>query len=304
MFSFTGNMFLILVTTLLIIFAMGIISRMIKDRRKIKEGDVIESNPTQFDNYSAFRSNSKLVTSFNKNKLINRFGRTNNEEADSALVKIFNDAKNPWGITPTIFRGIRLLILVVGFSIASSSYVLFGTQKLSLYILIITGIAWWYPMYYYKAIGQERNDEWDKVYEFIWIIKNTSLLYDAKKVCLETRDYIRDHYPHQKEIIDGFNDFYEHWNEEEIPEYILKHYNFPIPKEIYTILFQMAVTGTSPEQNLNNLREFSINKHNGRIQKVLSGVPSKATLGTLPFLMLSVVLALLVPMVTGLMKLM
>lgn len=299
MIDMSTNAILIIVITVMVVIAMAIVL-------SVMGRNSVRANPDgqEYDEYSAFKSDSDFVGRLNENALINRFGRLTTTESNDALVKIFNASKNPWGITPTIFRGLRLAVVIIGSVISISIYVLFGSVQTTGYAVFLTVLAWWYPMYYYKAIGKEREEEWNKIYEYIWVIKNSSLLYDAKKVCLETRDYIAQHYPHQEEIITGFNDFYEHWSEQEIPEFVLKHYDFYLAKEIYNILYNMAITGTSPDQNLNNLRSFSINKHNGRIQEILSGVPSKATLGTLPFLMLSVVIALLVPMVMSIMKLM
>lgn len=297
MFEGSTNAVYILVSTILILIIMGTVTNMWRKKQ------IRDRVTKEVDKYDSFVSDSGIVARLSKSVLVNKIGRTN-ERAYSELKVLFDKAKNPWGITPTIFRFIRISLFTVGLFIGLFLALFFKSYDMSFIFLIIGFLGWWYPSYYYKAVAKEREQEWDKIYEFIWIIKNSSMLYDAKKVCLETRDYIQQHYPHHKELIQGFTDFHEHWDEDEIPEYILRHYNFSIPKELYTILYNMNLTGTSPDQNLDNLRAFALNRHNHSIQSVLSGVPSKATLGTLPFLMISVVIALLIPMIQTFLNLM
>lgn len=296
MFRGSENFIYISLVVVLVLVMMGIATSLLK--RKQEDSTLRED---EVDQYSAFVSRSRLVTNLNRNRLINRLGKS---KRDGDLIDVFNKSKNPWGITPTIFRAMRTGTIIASLALAAFFFVFLGANKVALFVLIVGVVLWWYPLYYYKAIGKEREQEWDKIYEFIWVLKNSSMLYDAKKVCLETRDYIQEHYPHQKEIIEGFIDFHIHWEDDEIPEYILKYYNFPIPKELYTILYNMNISGQPPNQNLDNLRSFALNKHNKLIQKTLSQVPTKATIGTLPFLMFSVVIALLIPMMYTFLKLM
>lgn len=279
----------ILISVISILLIMGIATSLIKsnDSKSVDEDDK--------DEYDHNLSSSNMVNNLNKSKMVNKV--TPNAKKNKHLIKLFDNAKNPWGLTPTIFQAIRILSLSLGSFLALMIFVMFNSWQIALLVLGLGILGWWYPLYYYKAIAKEREQEWDKIYEFIWVIKNSSVLYDAKKTCLETRDYIKLHAPQYEEIINGFNDFHEHWDDDKIPDYILKYYNFAVPKELYTLLFNMNITGIAPEQNLNNIRAFALNKHNNLIQSTLSGVPSKATLATLPFLMISVVLALLVPMV-------
>ena len=96
-------------------------------------------------------------------------------------------------------------------------------------------------MYYYKAIGKEREVEWDKVYEFVWLIKNTAMLYDGRKVCLEVKNYIEAHYPHYKEIISGFDDFYTYWEEGIVPDFIRNIIILPYQKK-YTIFYYRCLS--------------------------------------------------------------
>ena len=295
-------------TIIILFFVLLIVSTMmvllyalIRNKQTRKKGLKIQQRKEKtvdIDSYDAFVSSSNLVGRLNSSKVVNKIGnwdKTNLEE-------LFDNAKNPWGITPTIFKFIRYGLALMFIVVFGVLYAVFGDIKIWIFGIMLSVIAWWYPAYYYKAIGKERAQEWDKVYQFTWLIKNTCMLYDAKKVCLETTVYLQKNYPEYKEIIDGFKDFHDHWDGEKVPEYINRFYNIPIAKEIYQILLNMNITGMYPETELDSLRAYSLNMYNRRIQDTLSNVPHQATLSTLPFLMLSAVIGLLVPMIVTMMK--
>lgn len=293
----------------LILIQIFVVVGFLKKKKRISQAaeSIRKSKDIFIDDYQdEFLSKSKLVSDMRKNKLIIALSKGGGGGNQKRWNELFNNAKNPWGITPSIFKAIRFSVVLAGLFIALMLFLLVEKSYYSILGIMISFLGWWYPMYFYKETANEREEEWDKMYEFIWVIKHTVLLYDARKVCLETKKYIESHYPKYTELITGFGDFYANWddNAKEIPEYILKYYNFPVPKEIYNILFQMAQTGNQPEQSLNNLRVFVLNKHSGKVQKYLSTVPSKATISSLPFLMISVIIALLVPMIMTLIQIM
>ena len=212
------------------------------------------------------------------------------------LERIFNRAKNPWGLTVPVFQCIRYGGLVVFGVLGGLSAIVFPWQ-ISATLLLCAGLCWYYPMYFYKAIGNEREAEWCKMYEFIWVIKHNIMLYDPQKAYMNCKIYIEEHAPHNKEIIQGFSDFYEYWDPNGIDPHIDQYYPFSIPREITQIVFNMTKTGEFPEEQLNSLRQFIINVQDLSVEKILSGVSSKATIYSLPFLMVSVIIALLVPMI-------
>ena len=297
-----------LLVFLLSLVVLGV-SIIVGDIRKSRDLKTAKKNMNKkmdeiyIDNFSGFVDRESFFYKLNSNKFINNIGKINNESRGK-WEKLFNDSKNPWGMTPTVFRAIRVTLTIVFLILSIISFFLFEGNMIAFFFVILTGLSWFYPTYYYKAIAKEREQEWDKMYEFIWLIKYGLMMYDAKKVFIETRKYIESNYPQYEEIITGLSDFGLYWNEKEIPEYIKKYYNFSIPKELYTIIFNMVNSGHFPEDNLNSLKEYAINKHNGLIQSVLSNVASKATVFSLPFLMLSVVVALLIPMITTFIELM
>lgn len=274
------------IATFLICFA---IYGIVYEYKKKKEAEKTKNSSNNNKEKDQGKINANTTNNF---KFINNLGEKLRNEK---LEKIFNDAKNPWGISMSLFQIIRFGGFLLSISIGL--IVLMFSMEIAIFIFGIGALFMWYPMYYYKAIGKERAQEWNKMYEFIWVIKHNCMLYDAAKAFLNTKNYIQEHAPHDKEIIQGFQDFYDYYNDDEIPEYIDKYYSFSIPREIYQIVFNMHKSGEFPEDQLNSLRQFIINSQNLIVEKTLSGVSSKATIFSLPFLMVSVIASLLVPLI-------
>lgn len=253
------------------------------------------------DNILINKNNNKKVKGFvnkmNNNDFVSKFSKS---LPNSNIVKIFNRSKNPWRMTIPTFQFVRYFGLILGIFL-SLSLLVFGLEY-SLFSLFIGILCFWYPMYYYKAIGDEREAEWNKTYEFIWVIKHNLMLYDPAKAFNNTKIYIQEHAPHNKEIIQGFSDFYKYWDSEKIDPYIERFYPFSITREIYQIVFNMNKTGEFPEDSLNALRSFIINAQNLSVEKTLSSISGKATIYSLPFLMISVIVSLMVPLIFQIVK--
>lgn len=233
-----------------------------------------------------------LINKLNHNNLVANATSSLNS---SHLEVIFNRAKNPWRMTIATFQFIRY----GGFAICLLFFAIlfFINKEASLFVLGLGILCYWYPMYYYVATGNEREAEWNKFYEFIWVLKHNLMLYDPAKAFMNVKIYIAEHTPHNKEIIQGFDDFYRYWDPDEISPYINRFYAFSVTREIYQIVFNMSKTGEFPEDSLNSLRSFIINAQNLTVEKTLSAVSGKATIYSLPFLMVSVIVALMIPLI-------
>lgn len=247
--------------------------------------------------------NSKKEVKKNHHKgIINKWNHSDMVEKIGSIApmgdleKIFNRAKNPWGMTLTTFQFIRYAGLFV-FSIIGVLLLVISTWQIGIFWISMGVLCWYYPMYYYKAIGDEREIEWNKMYEFIWVIKHNVILYDVSKAYMNVKIYIQQHAPHNLEIIQGFDDFYKYWSKDEKSEYLEKYYPFSIPREIIQILFNMQKTGQFPEEELTSLRAFIINSQDLAVEKTLSGVSAKGTVFSLPFLMVTVIVCLMVPLI-------
>lgn len=273
----TGILFLIGLSILMIICS---IYGLIVNRKKKKE--------------EKDKKKEGFFESLNSNEAIQDFGQ---KIGGFQLEKIFDRAKNPWGLTLGTFQLIRYGGLALFFTIA---VVLFFLTRTTSYVVFSFGIGllcFIYPMYYYKAIGNEREAEWNKFYEFIWVIKHNLMLYDPAKAYLNTKVYIQSHCPHNKELIAGFDDFYKYWNPEYIDEYIEKYYCFSVTREITQIVFNMHQTGDFPDEQLSSLRDFIVNQQNLTVETTLSTVSGKATVYSLPFMLVSVIIGLMIPLI-------
>ena len=234
-----------------------------------------------------------IINKLNNSKIVNSLGLGNDD--NGKMQKIFNRAKNPWRMTIATFQFVRFGGLAACIFIAGIFALV--SPNMAMLMLGLGFICVYYPLYYYKATGDEREAEWNKMYEFVWVIKHNIMLYDPAKAYINTKIYIEEHAPHNKEIIQGFEDFYKYWNTEEIDPYIVQYYPFSVTREITQIIYNMNKTGDFPEDSLNALRGFIINAQDLTVEKTLSGVSGKATIFSLPFMMLSVIVALLVPMI-------
>ena len=237
------------------------------------------------------RKQKGIINKLNHSTFVKGMMRTN---SNSNIEKIFNRAKNPWRMTIATFQFIRFGGAILSLIVAGI-FIMINTN-VSLLMVAIALLFFFYPIYYYKAVGDEREAEWNKMYEFVWVIKHNIMLYDPAKAYMNTKIYIQKHAPHNKEIIQGFDDFYRYWNTEYIDPYITRFYPFSVTREITQIIYNMNKTGDFPEDSLNALRGFIINAQNLTVEKTLSSVSGKATIFSLPFMMLSVIVALMVPM--------
>ena len=234
-----------------------------------------------------------IINRWNHSELVEQLGSV---IPMGKLEMIFNRAKNPWGMTLTTFQFIRYAGLV-SLTVAGSVLLAVMTWQLGFLCICLGFLCWYYPMYYYRAIGDEREVEWNKMYEFIWVIKHNIMLYAPAKAFMNTKIYIQEHAPHNLELILGFDDFYRKWSTDQIDPYVERYYPFSVPREITQIVFNMSKTGEFPEEELNSLRQFIINTQDLAVEKTLSGVSSKATIFSLPFLMVTVIICLMVPLV-------
>lgn len=292
----------ILTFSAIAIFALVLLGVVLTTISVKSRNNATDGNDENKENYDYNNDNVKrkgIINKMNYNSFINHIGK---KMPQSNLEKIFNRAKNPWRMTIPTFQFIRFGGLFISLILAACLLPI-GYQP-SLFALAIGILFVWYPIYYYKAIGDEREAEWNKMYEFIWVIKHNIMLYDPAKSFINTKIYLEEHAPHNKELIAGFQDFYNHWNPDYIDDYIERYYPFSVSREIYQIIFNMNKTGDFPQDQLNSLRSFIINAQNLTVEKTLSSVSGKATIYSLPFLMMSVIVALMVPMVMQILQFM
>lgn len=241
-----------------------------------------------------------IVDKLNTSDTIREFG--SRFQNSKELNTLFRKSKNPWNLTPFTYNAIRFGGLGICLILAIIAYFVVGIEVMILFAIF--GFLFFYvPQKKYKDAAADRERQWNQLYQFIWVIKHNATFYDPKKVWLETEAYISSHTKNLPELETGFHDFAEHWNGSYMDDFIMKNYgDFEIPKELFNIMLVSQQTGEYPENELNSLRTIIINKMNFTVQDVLSTVGSKATMCSAPFLLASVALVVIVPVVMQIME--
>lgn len=247
---------------------------------------------TKKNNESALKFDKEHAIQFSNQLKLARFYHGGQTE----LEKLFNVAKNPWHLTPNLFQLIRFSSLIIGILLAALCFLF--EPIVSVIPGMIGLIGFLYPMQVYKGRASARVGQWNAFYQFVWVLTNNASLYDARQTFLNVGKYINDNNPKYTELIQGFKDFYTYWNPQTPDPYIEKTYfDIPIAREIFQIMMSMNATGVFPKEQLAAFRIYIANEQSKYTEKVLSGVESKATMASLPFLMISAILAIAVPMI-------
>lgn len=245
---------------------------------------------------------------FSKNGMIERIDSSsaaialtstlgNTESLDS----LFRRSKNPWNLTPVTYNFIRYgassIAFITGLALLPLSWtftLIFGAAGGMLLLL---------PKQKYESEAHKRENQWNQLYQFMWVIKHNLNFYDPKKTWLETEKYIHEHTDNLPELECGFKDFAAHWNGKYIDTYLKRTYgDFAIPKQLLDIVLTSQLTGEYPDKELTSLRQIILEKMNFHVQETLSTVGMKATMYSSPFLLVSVALIVLVPVLLQLIE--
>lgn len=246
-------------------------------------------------------SEPDIETKLEQVRFLKIFNKFNNEGLDYLL----RVSKNPYHFTPTVFLGIKyvcsILCVIVGLMVYAAT-----NDGLYLGFFVLSGfLCFWYPTYYYQDLIRQRERSWNKIYSYIWRVDNDLETNDPKKMCIDMRDYLLD--LGEIEMSQGFNYFYECWPEtpersnQSIEEFA-KMFPFQLPKDLYFVILETWKNSTSASQRLENYRRTAILKYEKFSNNILAKVPSTATIYSLPFLLISVMVAILFPAVLDIMK--
>lgn len=259
-----------------------------EERRKQQEQMLLNDS----DNY--IDTDVKVINSLNTNPLIKNFGaRFDNSKTDI----LFRKSKNPWGLTPEVYNVIRIGGLVIGALLAICAYFMVGIS-IAIVFCVLGLTVFFVPKMKYEGVAKKRESQWNQLYQFMWVIKHNLGFYDPKKTWIEVERYVKEHTNNLPELEEGFHDFAEHWNSEYMDDYIMRTYgDFTIPKQLFDIILISEQTGEFPENELNSLRTIIINKMDFHVQEVLSTVGMKATLYSTPFVLASVSIVVLIPVI-------
>jgi hypothetical protein len=291
------------IVTLLVIaaclYVIGIIAHLGAQNRKPKQKG--KSLFKTAKGKAKIPTNEEIFNALNTSTFVESFA--NKFPKNKELSVLFRKSKNPWGLTESSFVFIRYGGLAGGLILAFLSFIITKLPELAILFAAIGVILFVVPESKYKNAAKDRERQWSQLYQFIWVIKHNATFYDPKKVWIETESYIKNHTKNLPELEEGFHDFAEHWNGQYMDEYIQRTYgDFDIPKELFNIMLQSQQTGEFPESELNSLRTIIVNKMNFMVQDTLSTVGTKATMCSTPFLLATVAIVVIVPVIMQVME--
>ncbi len=246
-----------------------------------------------------FFTKAGFIERLNRSSLSNSL--TNTLKNNDKLTVLFRKSKNPWNLTPNSFNAIRWGGLVLFLVLALGMIPIEWT--ISLVFLLFAGMCFVLPKKKYNDAAISREAQWNQLYQFIWVIKHNLNYNDPRRTWLETEKYIHAHTKNLSELENGFKDFAEHWNDENIDDYLRDNYcDFAIPKQLLEVVLNSHLTGEYPDKELTSLREIILEKMNFFVKERLSTVGAKATMCSSPFLLFSVSLVILVPIIIQLVQ--
>lgn len=252
------------------------------------------------ENIGSLFTTKGIINRLNSSQSVQDFGMkfSNNSE----LAALFRKSKNPWNLTPFTYNFIRygasLLFLVFGIIFA----MLFSWTFLLIFGAA-AGMCFILPKNHYETIAKERESQWYQLYQFIWVLKHNLSYFDPKKTFIETSRYIDSHSKMLPELVTGFRDFADHWNGQYMDDYLKETYgDFQIANDLFDVVLTSQKTGEYPGKELESLRRVIIEKLNFHVQEVLSSVSMKSTMYSSPFLLMTVGLIILVPVIIQIMS--
>ena len=227
----------------------------------------------------------------NSNAVAKLSGKFNNE---TEIEKLFNKAKNPWNISVPTYNFIRFI--VAGAFVLAGLLLIPAIQYFSVLLFMVGTLCFFMPKSVYKKAARQRENQWNQLYQIVWVIKHNLSNYGVKRTLNETQAYIASHYPYLTELETAFGEFSDHWNQNNIDEYLSATYGeLPVARQLLDIFLNIEQTGEPANQELDSLRKLIIEKMNFHAREVLASISSKATLISTPFLMVSVLIIVLVP---------
>lgn len=233
-----------------------------------------------------------ILEKLNKLSFVQSAGNVIHNQTE--LDKLFRKAKNPWNLTPQTFNFIRFGGL--GFGIILALVTIQFSWPLSILFAIFAIAAFVVPEQQYKSIAKDRENQWNQLYQFMWVIEHNLSYYDAKKTWFEVENYIVRHTENLPELVQGFHDFGTHWTGNGMDDYLKKYYGeFSIPSQLFNIVQNAQDTGEYPKNELGSLRTLIIQRMDFAIKDTLSMVATQATLISTPCVLITVCLIVLVP---------
>ena len=273
-----SNNIALIVLFSLIIIAIATLIKVAISIRKDKMG-------VNKDNMDEYVQDLRIMKTFEK------LEKNNIENLIKVSGNPYHFNKFTWCLVKYIIPLFLIILSFVVYAFTEDLLYVFG-------ILFFSFAIYWYPTKYYKDLVKDRERTWNKIHSHIWRISNSLDTNDSKKVCMEMKEYFDK--IGEKELADGFEYFYELWptEPEQIPETLAefqKQFPFQIPKDLYSILLESWRNSVSSADRLESFRKTCELKYDKYSNDLLSKVPTTATMYSLPFLLVSVMAAILFP---------
>lgn len=248
-----------------------------------KDGEEVEITK---ENYKENLDELKML------KAIEDFDKNNN------LDHLFKISRNPWNFNKLTWNLVRYVVPLVCVIACVFIYVISSDLFFSVIPMIGAFAAFFVPTSHYKGLVKNRERAWNKIVSHLWRVSNSLETNDPKKVCVEMKDYFTK--VGEVELASGFEAFYECWPEtfdgtNEAMQKFEEYFPFEIPKNLYYILLECWRNSAPANERLNNFAKTCEMKYNQYSNELLAAVPSKATMYSLPFLLISVMAAVLFP---------
>ena len=223
---------------------------------------------------------------------------------ETKVEKLVRLSGNPMKLSPAIFAAVSYILPVILLFVAFLFYIA-NQASMTYFMVMVAVICFWYPTYHYKEQVRMREQAWFKIQQHIFKIEEELASNGYKKSLLNVAIYLKS--VGETELAAGLEHMVELWpkSDEETQKAITEfeyQYPFDIPRDLFVLLINAEDSGISAASRLEAFKRTVVMKYQKFADEVLSKIPATATCLSLPFLMISVVVAMLVPAIVQLME--
>ena len=185
------------------------------------------------------------------------------------------------------FRLAQLIVIALGLV---SAVLIPLNMIFALLPIMFIGLGAWYMPQYCKGIVNERELEWYKAFNLYQEIALEAETDVMSSVFFRLEAHIK-----HKEVREGIRTILEDISSG--GDRTARDYPFPIVQKLQQILKNLENGDSAAITALNEFYRETYRDYKFKINKILAQTANKAILATLPFLLVSLVVALLVPMI-------
>lgn len=245
-------------------------------------------------------SKEEMQVKIEQLKIINEVSKI----SQSKMERLVRLSGNPLGLTPAIFTAIIYIVPALC-ALIGLWFSLIGEDTFCYFMIVIGILCFWYPPYHYKEKIRARENAWFKIQQHLYKLSEELESNDYKKALLNVSTYLFS--IKEDELARGLAYMVEKWPDkaEDInaaTEEFEYYYPFEIARDLFVLLLNAEQSGVSSTQRIESFKGTVIMKYNKFADKELSRIPAITTCLSLPFLMLSCIVALLVPAIINMLQ--